>query len=157
MYNYTIDDITKLTQVPIEKNKRNRRGRKQHVKVMSAVRDAIYPDGTWRNKNGRPKGSRNKENRKKELIIEYAATHPEANVTDIARALGVSRPTVYKYLEEKEVKNECYDLQIDGLENLVEKIDTEEHLKMQQLRLRKYLEYMNENINDKENEQSVEN
>lgn len=157
MYNYTIDDIKMLTQVPIEKNKRNRRGREQHMKIMSAVRDALHPDGEWRNKNGRPKGSRNKECRKRELIIDYAATHPEANVTEIAKALGVSRTTVYKYLGEKKVEEKKqvpkvdYNVKLaDGTEILIET----ENMAEQQERLKKYLELMNKGEKNVENDKA---
>ena len=39
---------------------------------------------------------------KKDLIKSYAAEHPEANHSEIARALGVSRPTVIKWLKDDE-------------------------------------------------------
>ena len=38
---------------------------------------------------------------KKDEIQKYAAEHPEANHSEIARALGVSRPTVIKWLKTK--------------------------------------------------------
>lgn len=147
IYNYTIDDIKKLTQVPIEKNKRNHRTQAQHVKIMSAVRDALYEDGSWRKGNGRPKGSKNKECKKKDLILEYAATHPEANVTDISKALGISRPTVYKYLGEKKVEEKKpintqvdYMMELpDGQKILIE-VEPREQVEMQQERLKRYLE-----------------
>lgn len=93
-YNFTIDDIEKLTDIRIERNKRNYRTQKQHISVMNAIRDVIYPNGEWRNKKGRPKGSGTKEN----LVKEYIAENPDDNPTEIARALEISRPTVYKYL-----------------------------------------------------------
>jgi len=34
---------------------------------------------------------------KETLIVEYIKNHPNESVTEAARALGVSRPTVYKY------------------------------------------------------------
>ncbi|WP_311877616.1 hypothetical protein [Vagococcus carniphilus] len=91
-YNFTIDDIVKLTDIPIEKNKRNYRKQKEHIKIMNFVRDNIsYPDGGWRNKKGRPS--------KEELVKEYIKENPNDNPTEIARALNISRPTVYKYLK----------------------------------------------------------
>ena len=94
-YNFTIDDIEKLTDIRIERNKRNYRNQEQHIKVMNAIRDALHPDGSWRNREGRPKGSGTKE----ELVKEYIEKNPEDNPTEIARALNISRPTVYKYLK----------------------------------------------------------
>lgn len=93
-YNFKLDDIEKLTDIRIERNKRNYRKQNQHIEVMNAIRDVIYPDGGWRNLEGRPKGSGTKEN----LIKEYIANNPNHTPTQIARNLGVSRTTVYKYL-----------------------------------------------------------
>lgn len=92
-YRYSIDTISKISAIPIERNKRNYRSQKEHVKIMSAIRDVIYPNGEWRNKNGRPKGS----GTKRELVVNYIKEHPNATVTEIAKALNVSRTTVYKY------------------------------------------------------------
>lgn len=96
-YNFRLDDIEQLTDIRIERNKRNGRKQKQHLKIMSAVRDVLHPDGEWRKGNGRPKGSGTAEQR----VAAYRAEHPEASVTDIARALKISRPTVYKWWDGK--------------------------------------------------------
>lgn len=40
------------------------------------------------------------ENRRPTLVREYAAEHPDANHSEIARALGISRPTVIKWLKD---------------------------------------------------------
>lgn len=92
-YNFTIDDIEKITEIRIERNKRNGREQLQHMKVMSAVRDVLHPDGEWRKGNGRPKGS----GTAREKVQQYRAEHPEASVTAVAKALQISRPTVYKW------------------------------------------------------------
>ena len=94
--------IRKMTKIDIGETKRNGRKQAQHVKIMNAIREIEYPNGEWRNQKGRPKGSKNKENPKAKLIQEYVAMHPDANVTEIARDLGISRPTVYKWLNNKE-------------------------------------------------------
>ena len=60
---------------------------------MSAIRDVVYPDGEWRRGNGRPS--------KKALVEEYIRVHPDAkNKSEIAKELGLSRPTVTKYYDE---------------------------------------------------------
>lgn len=84
-------DIAKLTDIDIPANKRN--GRKQEVHLARAriVQEFDDPDGDWRNKKGAPK--------KCNLIREYALAHPGENHSEIARALGVSRPTVIKWLK----------------------------------------------------------
>lgn len=94
-FNYPIKKISKRSGIKIEKNKRNGRKRKDHIRRITLLRDADYPDGEWRNKEGRPKGS----GTAKEKVQRYRAEHPEANVTDVARATGLSRPTVYKWWE----------------------------------------------------------
>ncbi len=43
---------------------------------------------------GRPKGSGTKEN----LVKEYLEENPDHTPTEIARNLGISRTTVYKYI-----------------------------------------------------------
>lgn len=64
-----------------------------HLKRARAVQEIDYPNGEWRNKDGRPKGSGTAQ----EKIQLYRLEHPEATVTAVARALGISRPTVYKW------------------------------------------------------------
>ncbi|WES09775.1 HTH domain-containing protein [Bacillus paranthracis] len=90
-YNFTIDDIVKLTDITIEKNKRNYRKQKEHIKIMNFVRDNIsYPEGNWRNQEGRPS--------KESLVKEYLEENPDHSPTEIARNLEISRTTVYKYI-----------------------------------------------------------
>ena len=86
---YPIDTISARTGIHIEKNKRNGRKQAQHIKIMNAIRDIEYSNGEWRNKDGRPP--------KDQLVHEYRAAHPNASVTEVARALGISRPTVYRW------------------------------------------------------------
>ena len=91
--NYSIKAIEARTKIRIERNKRNGRKQAQHVRVMNAIREIEYPDGGWRNKDGRPKGSGTAEQK----VAAYRAEHPEASVTEVARALEISRTTVYKW------------------------------------------------------------
>ncbi len=99
---YPINSISKLSGIAIQKNKRNFRKQNIHLKRARAVQNIDYPDGEWRNKDGRPKGSKNKENKKEQLIKKFLAEHEDENlsVTEIARQLNVSRPTVYKYMKK---------------------------------------------------------
>jgi len=90
-YNFKIDDIIKLTDIRIEKNKRNYRKQEQHLKIARATRDILHEN--WREGNGRPKGSGTKEN----IVRNYIKEHPEDSPTEISKALGISRTTVYKY------------------------------------------------------------
>jgi len=88
-FNFTISDIEKLTDVRIKRNKRNGRTQKQHLIRARVVQNVDYPNGSWRNVNGRPS--------KKEMVINYRKSNPEHNPTQIAKALNISRVTVYKY------------------------------------------------------------
>lgn len=84
-------DLEKITAIDMPVNKRNGRKQSQHMAVMRAIQGVTDPEGSWRNKDGAPK--------KRDLIRSYAAEHPNANHSDIAKALGVSRPTVIKWLK----------------------------------------------------------
>ena len=62
-------------------------------KAARAIQNIMDPDGEWRNMDGRPRGSGTAEAK----VQQYRREHPEANVTEVARALGISRTTVYKW------------------------------------------------------------
>lgn len=93
MVTYPIDEIVRRSGIPIEKNKRN--FRKQEVHLMGAraiqeINDRV--NGTnWRDGNGRKP--------KSDEVREYAMEHPGESHSQIARALGVSRTTVVKWLK----------------------------------------------------------
>lgn len=90
---YPIDTIVNRTGIPIRKNKRNGRKQAQHVKIMSAIRDVIHPEGEWRNKDGRPKGS----GTALQKVKEWRAAHPDGRKIDCERETGLSRHTVLKW------------------------------------------------------------
>lgn len=94
-------DLEKITAIDMPPNKRNYRPQAQHLKIARFARDLNYdtPDG-WREGNGRPKGSPNKKHPKCDLIRAYASEHPDASHSAIAKALGVSRTTVIKWLKK---------------------------------------------------------
>jgi hypothetical protein len=69
--------------------KRNGRSRQQHLKVMNAIRDIEYPDGSWRNKEGRPTAA--------ETVQSWRKIHPDGRKADCIRETGLSKPTVYKW------------------------------------------------------------
>jgi hypothetical protein len=93
---FTREYISNMTGVRIEKNKRNGRKQADHLLRMRTVQKLDYPNGEWRNKEGKPKGS----GTKKQLIKDYVVKHPETKISDIAKELGISRTTVYKYYDE---------------------------------------------------------
>ena len=87
---YPVEVISERTGIPITKNKRNYRKQEQHMAVMRAIQNVTDPDGSWRNRGGAPE--------KRDAIRAYAAEHPGASHSAIAKALGVSRTTVIKWL-----------------------------------------------------------
>ena len=106
---FPIDDIVKISGIQIEKNKRNGRKQAEHLQ-------ADY----WINEKGRREVNTCKQNRElalqdmrengeikgrptKELVIlEYLKNNPkEFSISKIAKACGVSRTTVYKYMERR--------------------------------------------------------
>ena len=116
---FPLRDIEVISGISIKRNKRNGRPQATHVKIMSSTRDILYPDGSWRNMAGRPVGSGTKE----KAVKEYAEAHPEATVTEIAKAVGVSRTTVYKYGVSGTTANQQHtagasDHDIDGYEQM---------------------------------------
>ena len=88
-WNFTIDNISKLTDVRIEKNKRNGRKQSAHMRRITLLRDDDYPDGSWRNKNGRPTAQ--------QIVCEWREANPEGRKIDCQRETGLSRPTVLKW------------------------------------------------------------
>lgn len=91
--NLSRDFISRKTLIRVDPNKRNGRKREVHLagaRAVQAINDQF--NGTdWREGNGRKP--------KRDLVRGYAAEHPEANHSEIARALGVSRSTVVKWLK----------------------------------------------------------
>lgn len=81
--------------------KRNGKTQKEHLQFARDWRDFKWSrrDGNWWDNAGRPKGSTKDKTPKGERIKAYAKKHPGANHSEIARALGVSRPTVIKWLK----------------------------------------------------------
>ncbi len=54
---YSRAEVERVSGISVPPNKRNGRKQEQHIKIMNAIRDIEHPDGEWRNKEGRPKGS----------------------------------------------------------------------------------------------------
>lgn len=103
MYNdnyitFPIDSITQLTNIPIQKNKRNGRKQKEHIKLMNFIRDEINNNKDWQNKDGRP----SKENE----VIEWRMNNPKGKKADCIKETGLSKPTVYKYWDKVGIENE---------------------------------------------------
>ena len=90
IHKLTRDRIERRTAIELPKNKRNGRSQAKHLEGARAIRD--INNDNWREGNGRKP--------KADLVRKYAAEHPDANHSEIARALGISRPTVIKWLKD---------------------------------------------------------
>lgn len=98
-YNFRLDDIEKLADVRIERNKRNGRKRDEHLKRARAVQAIDYPEGEWREGNGRPKGSKDKTPRKnkQEQVLRFRKFWPKGSKADCARVTGLDPKTIRKW------------------------------------------------------------
>lgn len=103
------EDIQKLTAIEIKANKRNYRKQKDHLHadlwmsekkgrpIVNLCRQNRELALQFMRENGEIKGRPNKKNQ----IDMFLKENPNAKVSEVARELGVSRTTVYKYLESK--------------------------------------------------------
>ena len=90
IHKLTRERIERRTAIELPKNKRNGRSQAKHLEGARAIRD--INNDNWREGNGRKP--------KADLVRKYAAEHPDANHSEIARALGISRPTVIKWMKD---------------------------------------------------------
>ena len=88
------DDIAKYSGLQLTPNKRNGRKQALHLKLARASRDILCEErgkADWREGNGRPS--------KEQQVRALRAEHPEASISELSRLSGLSRTTLYKYLE----------------------------------------------------------
>lgn len=95
MYNdnyitFPIDSIVNLTDIPIEKNKRNYRNQNTHLMIARATKKVLKDVGELK-----PEGRPSKE----QEIIEWRKYHPNGSKAECISDTGISKPTVYKYWE----------------------------------------------------------
>lgn len=90
---YPVTSIQNRSGIDIPKNKRNHRKKAIHVKIMTSTRDILYPEGEWRNKDGRPKGSGTAH----EKVQRWRRDNPSGTKAECIRVTGLSKPTVYKW------------------------------------------------------------
>lgn len=93
MYNdnyitFPIDSIVNLTDIPIEKNKRNYRTQETHLKIARATKLVLKEVGEMK-----PEGRPTKE----AIIREWRRQHPTGSKAECINATGISKPTVYKH------------------------------------------------------------
>lgn len=91
-FNFTISDIEKLTNVRIERNKRNGLKQKQHLEIARAIRDVrVRQKGKddWRDGNGRPSAQ--------QRVYGWRQHNPEGRPKECIADTGLSKNTVYKW------------------------------------------------------------
>jgi hypothetical protein len=86
---FPIKDLEKITGIEIPRNKRNGRKQAVHLGRIRAMQQFDDPDGNWRNKAGAPTAQAK--------VRSYRIAHPDATVTEVAKALNISRTTAYKW------------------------------------------------------------
>ena len=86
-YNIRLDDIEKMTDLRIPRNKRNGRTQEKHLAGARAIRD--INNENWRDGNGR--------HDKADEVLLWRLHHPEGKKAACIRDLGLSKPTVYKW------------------------------------------------------------
>ena len=94
--------------------KRNGRKQAEHLERARLVQTLDYPNGTWRNTEGRPS--------KAKLVEEWIACHPNGTKTECIRDTGLSKPTVYKWWNPEKVER---DKKMEIVEQLMSEYDQE--------------------------------
>lgn len=75
-------------------NRRNGRTQKDHLARARAVQAVDYPNGSWRNQNGRP-GSMS-------IVQEWRKNNPGGRKSQCIVETGLSKPTVYKWWDKQD-------------------------------------------------------
>ena len=96
-YNFTIADITKLSELPVERNKRNGQAQADHLEEARAIRDIRQrrQGRKWTDGAGRPKGSGTAQSR----VAEWRESHPDGTKADCHRDTGLDPKTIRKWWE----------------------------------------------------------
>lgn len=87
---WPINSIEAVTAMKIERGRRNGRTQDIHLRRIRLLQEADYPNGTWREGNGRKPQAN--------AVYEWRQSHPGIdNKSQCARETGLSRPTVTKW------------------------------------------------------------
>lgn len=109
---FPIDSISALTAIHIEKNKRNYRKQPLHLKIARNTKAILKEAGELKS-DGRPKGSKNKEHIRQQIITQWRKDNPYKSVKESLDALNelaaaidpkltISRATAYRYWKNGE-------------------------------------------------------
>lgn len=97
---FPIKDIARLSNIHIERNKRNGRKQEVHIKYMNNQRAFKVEMGECTN-GGRPKGS----GIALERVKEWQRNNPEGKKAGCIRETGLDKKTVYKWWEQARIEN----------------------------------------------------
>ena len=90
---YSRREAERVSAIAMPASKRNGRKQAEHLERARLVQTLDYPNGAWRNKEGRPKGS----GEKSKIVEEWKQQHPDGKKIDCERETGLSRHTVLKW------------------------------------------------------------
>lgn len=93
---FPLSDIEKLTDIRIERNKRNGRKQEQHLQLARGIRQLKESMGEVVSGGGRPD--------KAKIVQEWRKNNPNGKKADCIRDTGLTKPTVYKWWETKAIK-----------------------------------------------------
>ena len=82
-------EIERRTGIPIPTARRNGRTQKEHLRRARVIQTADYPDGEWRNREGRPS--------KQDIVNEWRKRNPDGSKNACIKETRLSRMTVYKW------------------------------------------------------------
>ena len=92
-YNFTIADIEALTDIRIERNKRNGRKQEQHLQFARGVREVKAKIGEPVSGGGRPSGSGTAQ----QMVYEWQQRRPDGRKSQCKKETGLSYPTIRKW------------------------------------------------------------
>jgi hypothetical protein len=94
------DKIALISAIPLQANKRNYLNQKDHLEIARGIRDIRTKQkgkSDWREGNGRPKGCKNSDYPKAEIVKQWCLDHPNGKKIDCHRDTGLSRMTINKW------------------------------------------------------------
>lgn len=86
---YPIGSIIYRSGISIEKNKRNGRKQKEHIKIMNFIRDEVNQNKNWRDGNGRPSAQAKVE--------EWQIMNPTGTKAECNRQTKLDPKTIRKW------------------------------------------------------------
>ena len=92
-YNFTISDIEALTDVRIDKNKRNGRSQEQHMQYARGVREVKSKIGEIVSGGGRPSAE--------QVVYEWKQQHPDGRKVDCHRDTALDPKTIRKWWDSQ--------------------------------------------------------